>query len=201
MLSTEQQEKASLWAAGLMPQAEVEEWLAALSSGTAEAQAEAKALLEAATLSMAALTPLRRPSPNLKARIMDRIRSTPQGSPKTPTPGPFAMIREGDTTGWIDLPVPGASVKLLSLNAKEGYAIVMGKLAPGARYPAHTHIGPEEVYVVSGDLKIGGDYLGAGDFHHAAAGSTHDINFSENGCIIIAVLSVADLQAQMAPAH
>jgi anti-sigma factor ChrR (cupin superfamily) len=177
----------------------VEQWLAELSASDPAIQTEASAVLEAATLAMAALTPLARPSAALKAKVMERIRHTPQASPARQAPPVFSLVRASEKEEWIQLPEPGASVKLLSLNEKEGYAVVMGKLGPGAHYPAHTHIGPEEVYVVSGDLKIGGDYLGAGDFHHAAAGSTHEINHSEKGCVIIAVLTVADLQAQMAP--
>ncbi len=199
MLSDEQQEKAIFWASGMMPQSEVEQWLIELSNWDEAQQTEARAFMETSTLALSALAPLMHPAPRLKARILERIKTVPQVSPKTPVHSPFAMIRGENTDGWINLAVPGASVKLLSLNMSEGYAVVMGKLAAGAHYPAHWHIGPEQVYVVSGDLKIGGDYLGAGDFHHAAAGSFHDVNHSENGCVIIAVLSVADLQAQMPP--
>jgi hypothetical protein len=40
----------------------------------------------------------------------------------------------------------------------------------------------------------------AGDFHEAGAGTRHDVNYSESGCTILAIISVADLQAQLQPA-
>ncbi len=81
-----------------------------------------------------------------------------------------------------------------------GYALVMGKLDPGSRYPSHRHLLGEEVYILSGDLHIGDRALKAGDFHHADAGTTHGVNFSEQGCVILAVISTQDLQTQLHPA-
>ena len=64
----------------------------------------------------------------------------------------------------------------------------MGKLEPGTRYPAHVNVGPEDLYVLTGDLHIGDHRLDAGDFHHADAGSYHEVNHSIEGCTLIAVL-------------
>ena len=54
--------------------------------------------------------------------------------------------------------------------------------------------------MLSGDLHIGEQVLHAGDFHHAAAGSSHGVNWSEAGCVLLAVLSQEDLVAQLLPA-
>jgi anti-sigma factor ChrR (cupin superfamily) len=80
----------------------------------------------------------------------------------------------------------------------QDYAMVLGKLDAGARYPAHRHDGPEQIYILSGDLSIGDVKLNAGDFHSAAPGSAHGVNSSEQGCVILAVLSKRDLLAQFA---
>jgi anti-sigma factor ChrR (cupin superfamily) len=40
--------------------------------------------------------------------------------------------------------------------------------------------------------------LRAGDFHHAEAGTAHDVNWSEGGCVLLAVLSKEDLLNQFA---
>lgn len=112
----------------------------------------------------------------------------------------FTFIGTQNVQDWQALPVPGAFVKLLSTDEKRGYAVVMGKLEPGTRYPAHTHIHGEEIYMLSGDLHIGERRLETGDFHHAAAGTRHDVNWSENGCTLMAVISLEDLQAQFAAA-
>jgi anti-sigma factor ChrR (cupin superfamily) len=97
-----------------------------------------------------------------------------------------------DTTGWKQLPVPGASIKLLSFEPSRGYAVLLGKLEPGTRYPAHTNAGPEDFYILTGDLHVSGRRLGSGDFHHADAGSAHAENYSVEGCTLLAVLTVDD---------
>jgi anti-sigma factor ChrR (cupin superfamily) len=83
------------------------------------------------------------------------------------------------------------------MDEARGVAVVLGKLGPGARYPAHQHDGPEDVYMIAGDLHIGDEVLRAGDFHHAEAGSVHGVNYSEQGCTILVVLTAQDLMAQL----
>ena len=68
----------------------------------------------------------------------------------------------------------------------------MGKLDAGARYPAHVNAGPEDFFVLTGDLHIGDRRLGPGDFHHADGGSQHEENFSVEGCTLLAVLTTDD---------
>jgi anti-sigma factor ChrR (cupin superfamily) len=99
---------------------------------------------------------------------------------------------EGSDTGWKALPIPGAFLKLLSLQPDRGYAVLLGKLLPGTRYPAHTNVGPEDFYILTGDLHVDGRRLGPGDFHHAEAGSVHGENYSVEGCTLLAVLTTAD---------
>jgi putative transcriptional regulator len=93
-----------------------------------------------------------------------------------------------DAEGWKELPVRGAWVKLLSLERQRGYAVLLGRLEPGVRYPAHTHAGAEELLILSGDLRIGDLTLRAGDFHHSDAGTSHGVNYSVEGCTLMAVL-------------
>ena len=88
--------------------------------------------------------------------------------------------------------MPGAWIKLLSLERERGYAVLLGKLGPGVRYPAHTNVGPEDFYILTGDLHIGDRKLSAGDFHHADAGSLHGENYSVEGCTLVAVLTLED---------
>ena len=90
------------------------------------------------------------------------------------------------------MPIPGAFIKLLSLERDRGYAVLLGKLEPGTQYPAHRNPGPEEFYILTGDLVIGDRRLVAGDFHHADAGSQHDVNYSVEGCTLISVLTTSD---------
>jgi hypothetical protein len=138
--------------------------------------------------------------PHLKERILQKIRATSSasGPALVDLPG-FTFISKHDAGGWQQLPVPGASVKLLSVDPERGYAVVLGKLEAGTRYPSHRHLKAEEIFILSGDLHIAGRKLEAGDFHRAGAGTTHGENYSEAGCMILAVISTDDLQAQFAP--
>ena len=90
--------------------------------------------------------------------------------------------------GWKALPVPGAYIKL----QERGYAVLMGKLDPGTRYPAHVNAGPEDFFILTGDLVIGDRKMVAGDFHHADRGSQHAENYSVEGCTLLAVLTTDD---------
>lgn len=114
--------------------------------------------------------------------------------------GGLAFLHDAAGAGWLPLRVPGAFVKLLSFDETTNYAVVLGKLEAGARYPGHAHRRAEDIYMLSGDLHVGNHCLRAGDFHHADAGSEHGENWSEAGCVLIAVLSKEDLMAQLSPA-
>lgn len=185
-------ELAGAFASGEISAAERSELLSALPTVREEVRHEIAKIVDAAgALSM--LVPAATPSPSLKARIM--AQTSRQAPPITEA---LSFIPKAAESNWIPMKVPGAYVKLLSMNQQRGYAVALGKLDPNTSYPAHTHQGPEEVLVLTGDLWIGETRLAAGDFHHADAGSKHDINHSETGCTILIVLTTEDLMSQMA---
>jgi anti-sigma factor ChrR (cupin superfamily) len=126
----------------------------------------------------------------LKDKILKKIQGSAQ--PELAPTGLGLRFLEGSDTGWKALPIPGAFLKLLSLQPERGYAVLLGKLLPGTRYPEHTNIGPEDFYILTGDLHVDGRRLGPGDFHHAEAGSVHGENYSVEGCTLLAVLTTAD---------
>ncbi len=195
------EELAALFAAGALDGEERREFERLLAAGDAVATSELARFSEVAAAMALSHAPVVEPAPEVKTRLMERIRagkSAPEPAPPS-MPG-FQFVFSGDENGWQQLPVPGASVKLLSMDEQRGYAVVLGKLEAGASYPPHTHIHSEQVYVLEGDLSIGEQKMMAGDFHQAAAGTRHDVNFSEGGCTILAIISLPDLQAQMQPA-
>jgi anti-sigma factor ChrR (cupin superfamily) len=69
---------------------------------------------------------------------------------------------------------------------------LLGKIGAGVQYPAHVNAGPEDFYILSGELVVGNRRLVAGDFHHADKGSHHEVNYSEHGCTLLAVLTADD---------
>jgi anti-sigma factor ChrR (cupin superfamily) len=128
--------------------------------------------------------------------VLQKIQAQASGasaSTQTPTlPLGLSFLSSNETSGWKQLPVRGAWIKLLSFEPQRGYAVLLGKLEPGVRYPAHINAGPEDFYILTGDLHVGERALGPGDFHHADAGSLHGENYSVAGCTLLAVLTKDD---------
>jgi anti-sigma factor ChrR (cupin superfamily) len=194
MISEHQQELASLYALGALSPEEHQAFEAVLS-GDPELQALARDLQS--TIAVAAnSTPPVAPPPGLKDKVLRRVEELEAAKKARPAPAASCLglnfaFAAGES-GWKQLPIPGASIKLLSLERDRGYAVLMGKLEPGTRYPAHLNAGPEDFYILTGDLFIGDRKLVAGDFHHADAGSQHDENYSVEGCTLLAVLTTSD---------
>jgi len=189
-------------ALGALEGAEREDLRAQLALPEAAVLSDVATFNDLAALMAIASTAPHEPSPTLKEKVLQRIAPHRSGGAineqSTDVLSGFKFIFNAEQGDWHALRVPGASVKLLSVDATRGYAVVLGKLEAGARYPAHRHIHGEQVYILSGDLHIGEKRLGPGDFHHADAGTAHGVNYSETGCVILAVISTADLEAQMA---
>jgi anti-sigma factor ChrR (cupin superfamily) len=194
MISEHQQELASLYALGVLPPSEGLAFEAECS-GNPELQTLTRSL-QATMAVFAAATPKVALPPDLKSKVLRRIeevgaaKTAGQASPASRMGLVFAPA--AGESGWKQLPIPGASIKLLSLERDRGYAVLLGKLEASTRYPAHLNAGPEDFYILTGDLVIGDRKLVAGDFHHADAGSQHEENYSVDGCTLIAVLTTSD---------
>jgi anti-sigma factor ChrR (cupin superfamily) len=184
-------ELAAAFSSGEITPAERAELLAKLAVALPTEKKEAAEIIDTAALLSSSIAP-EVPSPALKTKIFERIQKTNQAAS-----APLTFLSQAAESDWQPMKVPGAYVKLLSLNRERGYAVALGKLDRNTSYPAHVHKGAEDVLVLTGDLSIGQTRLEAGDFHHAEAGSRHDINHSENGCTILIVLTTEDLMAQM----
>jgi anti-sigma factor ChrR (cupin superfamily) len=75
----------------------------------------------------------------------------------------------------------GVSVKDLAVTA--GWEMQLVRFEPGARFPWHTHHGPEFVYVLEGELIQAGTRLGPGWASIAHPGSVDEDVHSDTGCI------------------
>lgn len=196
MISEQQQEQASLEALGLLGPEEGQQFAAEVR--TNEELREFLWSLQRTLAKLALATPPAAAPPSLKEKVLGRIRAQTSAQPRAePAPSPtladgLRFVAGSEATGWKQLPVRGAWVKLLSFEPSRGYAVLLGKLDPGVRYPAHTNAGPEDFCILTGDLHVGERVLGPGDFHHADAGSLHGENFSMDGCTLLAVLTTDD---------
>jgi anti-sigma factor ChrR (cupin superfamily) len=118
------------------------------------------------------------PSADARERLMVRLQSLP--------PAGFSLIFRKDDD-WVQHAVPGIRMKILSVNAANGYATLLLDVAPGTRFPAHHHSGAEECYVIAGSLHTCGRRLAAGDFVHADAGTDHGELWTDEGCRVLLV--------------
>lgn len=192
MIHEQQQEKASLYVLGTMADAERAAFEREMRANTELRQLVRE--LQRTTGLLAMTAPQFSPPKNLRNKVLDLIREQkqPSAKPQGALPPAFRFVDANQQEGWKQLPVPGAWIKLLSVERERGYAVLLGKLDPGVRYPAHVNAGPEDFCILTGDLHIGDRRLGPGDFHHADAGSTHEVNYSAEGCTLIAVLTTDD---------
>jgi anti-sigma factor ChrR (cupin superfamily) len=201
MITEQEQDLATRYAFGELSPNEREQF-----AQQVRANAELREFLRSLqrTLDQVALSvPQLSPPAGLKERIIRRLQpeaaNVPVERPRPSVEVPAGLrFLGGGQTGWKALPVPGAYIKLLSLQEDRGYAVLLGKLEPGVRYPAHINAGPEDFYLLSGDLHVSGRVLRAGDFHHADAGSHHEENYSVDGCTLLAVLTTDDPLVQFA---
>lgn len=120
------------------------------------------------------------------AYLRDRVLADIQDPPDA-----ISILRK-DQGCWLETPFSGVSVKPLYVDPQSRLVTQLVRLAPGARYPSHRHAAPEQCYVVEGDVQIGDDTFGAGDFSLAATQSTHGMVSSVHGCLLVIIASPAN---------
>ena len=138
--------------------------------------------------------PQRTAPPALRGKILARIGQTPQLKPGQPPETvdakpalpDFSFMRSD--APWMDGPMPGIRLKVLSLSENQDYAMLLVDLAAGVVYPEHEHEGTEDTYVLTGDLQFDGRALGPGDSFHAELGSHHHAMTTVDGCTAIFIV-------------
>ena len=128
---------------------------------------------------------LRPPTP-LQARLAQRIAAE---TGREPVPPPAPQWREPD---WEQV-APGIECKLLATDSERHRVSMLVRLAPGARYPAHTHAGVEELHLLDGELWIDERKLLPGDYNYGAPGAKDERVWSETGCTCVLVTSTKDI--------
>jgi hypothetical protein len=148
-------ELAGLYALGVLSDADAALVEAALANSAAMREEVASYQEVVAALMLAG--PAVRPTPLLRARLMDRV-AQERGQFH------FSYADEGS---WMEI-TNGVTEKRLSPNAHAGRLI---RLESGARHHAASQ-SVEDSYVVSGRISIDGDALGAGDFRRLGTRAT-----------------------------
>lgn len=130
-------------------------------------------------------TDVLRPAAPLAERLARRI-AEESGQPRVP---PFA--RRWIEPDWQQV-APGIECKLLATDAERARVSMLVRLAPDARYPAHTHADVEELHLLHGELWIDGRKLVAGDYSRGMLGAGDDLVWSATGCTCLLVTSTND---------
>jgi quercetin dioxygenase-like cupin family protein len=179
-----QSELTSAYAAQALPASDVAAAEAHIA-GCPHCQRELEALRPVVDRFVSWPTDVLRPPTSLKARLAQRIAAE---TGKEPVPPPAPQWREPD---WEQV-APGIECKLLATDGERHRVSMLVRLAPGARYPAHTHAGVEELHLLDGELWIDERKLLPGDYNYGPPGASDERVWSETGCTCVLVTSTRD---------
>ncbi|GAB1721196.1 MAG: hypothetical protein GDA65_00610 [Nitrospira sp. CR1.1] len=124
------------------------------------------------------------PPASLKERLMAQIAREPQ-EPAEATG--FTFVRSKGLA-WQEL-APGLLMKVLFHDQAAARTTMLLRLAPGGALIGHRHPQVEELYVLEGSCVCAGEFLQAGDYHRAEAGTVHPVTSSEQGCLALVMTS------------
>ncbi|MBS0527695.1 MAG: cupin domain-containing protein [Proteobacteria bacterium] len=131
-------------------------------------------------------TDVLRPAGSLQARLATRI------AEETGRPAVAPAPQRWSEPEWESV-APGIECKLLATDPERQRVSMLVRLAPAARYPAHTHAGVEELHLLDGELWIDGRKLVPGDYNRGAPGAGDDSVWSETGCTCVLITSTNDI--------
>lgn len=120
------------------------------------------------------------PPPGLRSKVMERIRYDGDH---------FTTVQLAQ--GWQEL-IPGIEFKRLCVDEQAGTKSFLLRARAGMSLPEHTHQGYEECLVLEGEFSMGDLTLRAGDYHAAAAGTTHPPSSTRTGVTVYLRSAIAD---------
>lgn len=161
-------EACELWAAGALP-IEAERALDAVAKGNVDVAAQMREFHPLVDGLLGCVTPVEPPA-RIKQAVLSRIGRAPR-----------IHIRRAQAARWEDLG-GGLSRRILGIDRHRRTISTLLRMAPGGCLAEHHHHGAEEVLVISGDLRVGGEVYGPGDYFFAEAGSDHGELSTESGC-------------------
>lgn len=94
---------------------------------------------------------------------------------------------------FVPTAVPGISVRKLFVDPAADRVTMLVRMQPGASFPSHRHAGPEECYVLAGDIRVGPElHMHAGDYQRADLDSVHPVQSTDCGCLLLITSSLHD---------
>jgi len=194
-LNEEVCELASLHSLGLLEDEEAARWESHLgrcpvcaAEMRACAETAARVLLAEAEKVLAAL-PESQPPRRVKENLMRQIAAA---SPSTAGSPQSLILRAGEGR-WRKI-LPGIEVKALFVDPVAKTVTSLVRVAVGAIYPAHIHMGVEHLYVLDGDIVFEDHTLSSGDYEMRPANSKHSsaTTAPAEGCLLLVINSGHD---------
>ena len=162
-------------------ESEIQEHIASCS----DCQREVESLRPVLSQFVSWPTDVLRPTTSLQTRLALRIAEETGEQPVLPLPPQWSEPE------WEQV-APGIECKLLATDNARHRVSMLVRLAPGARYPAHTHADIEELHLLDGELWIDERKLFPGDYNYGAPGAGDERVWSETGCTCVLVTSTKD---------
>jgi len=155
-------------------------------------------LLDTAAAIGLAAPPIKPPG-GLRTKVLSAIRRPSEEAQQAaqvwknwpaPSPGSLHVVRQGEGS-WENFRA-GVMAKSLYVDPERDIVTMLVNMQPGSTYVPHRHAGPEQCFVLEGDLHDGERVFRAGDFQCAKTGSVHGTQWTESGCLLLIVSSLSD---------
>ncbi|MFP5265119.1 MAG: cupin domain-containing protein [Blastocatellia bacterium] len=182
-------EVAASYALGALSQQEARAFEDHLAEGCRACKAELESF-EATLVALAFAEEAGAPSVRVRDELLSRFRgetSADDGPPAEPWSDAHNFISIRGSEGRWRKAAEGVSVKQLYVDSASGITTSLVRMEAGTSLPMHQHQGVEQFYIIEGDCHVGGDVLGPGDYHRAAAGSIHEKTYTVNGTMFLLV--------------
>jgi ChrR Cupin-like domain len=95
-------------------------------------------------------------------------------------PVPYLTIRAQDLD-WQPQTIPGVMIAIVHRDEIKRELVGFLRAEPGVHYPFHRHAAIEEIFMLEGDLVIGDEVYGTGDYIRSNPGSSHS-PYTNGGC-------------------
>ena len=129
------------------------------------------------------------PNPKTRQGLLARIEQESAGvNSEEPPP----LIRRFNEKDWIDIGVPGVTMRVLHADQENKRLTALMRMEPGGVYPAHVHNQAEECLVVEGDLGFGDYVLNVGDYLRLEPGTKHGEATTKHGCVCLIIAELPD---------
>jgi len=155
-------------------------------------QEEARAALikfEHTASMLAAIAPEKQPPSALRESLLKQISDsgTPQAELNI---APGLLLVFAEHKDWQETGVPGVRVKTLYVDKERNYASNLVSMTAGSIYPRHSHADLEELFMLSGEIRLSGHRLKSGDYCRAEPDSIHEEVVATSDCMFIALASL-----------